>query len=245
MSDNVPQAAQRASPAATEAQLPNPMQVQLQGLPPPARPPDLPRWHRNPRPLNLQALRWGEIVTEVTFLTLSGYFVTYPKALMSRRWPSSFVAAGVAEVAGLQISHLPEPFAIRAPRSVRSTRAAMLWFELEGAPMACVEAMVLETETHGYLGVNLILGRPFIDRYYGAAWPPQYVPPPVGEVGFWAGTAGPGTGMPALPVVDGGPFVLEGPAQPFEVPAEGGGAGNDDDEALAFLENSQPSDWNW
>jgi hypothetical protein len=124
-------------------------------------------WTRRPQPINTHALRPDEFVTDTTFLTPppDSNGVTLNRTLISPRWPQTFVLASVAGAVAHSIQALPatERRTFLTPKGrITCTRRALLGFELGQpgfGPFYSVWVYVLEDEAHGYLGVNMIIGR--------------------------------------------------------------------------------------
>jgi hypothetical protein len=144
--------------------------------PEPAWPPP---WYRWPRSIDRNGLEADERVCDIPFLTPEGNWVTF-QALLSRRYPQSFIPGQTADGIGHTIQDL-EQAEIKTYLTplgrIRSTQATLLAFELELAPGSnfLVRTLVLEDiERFRHLGVGIILGRPFIDSFWGLGeWPPQ------------------------------------------------------------------------
>ncbi|KAK3332020.1 hypothetical protein B0T19DRAFT_92500 [Cercophora scortea] len=137
---------------------------------------------RGLRRINLDQLAADEISTDVNLLTAEGVWVTLPGALISPHYPQCFMPARTAELLGHHPRNLTganvETFVTPRGR-IQSTRAVVLWFELQQLqlPRSLVPMPVLDGDDPG---VSIILGRPFIEWYFGPYWPPpQYVEPDV------------------------------------------------------------------
>ncbi|KAK3682565.1 hypothetical protein B0T22DRAFT_288369 [Podospora appendiculata] len=137
---------------------------------------------RGPRRINLNQLAADEVSTEVTLLTADGDWVTLPSALISPHYPQCFMPVRTAELLGHRPRDLMganvETFVTPRGR-IQSTRAVVLWFELQQLqlPQSLVPMPVLDGDDPG---VSIILGRPFIEWYFGPYWAPsQYVEPDV------------------------------------------------------------------
>ncbi|KAK3303539.1 uncharacterized protein B0T15DRAFT_278373 [Chaetomium strumarium] len=150
--------------------------AQPERLPPPRPPgPALRRPRPRPRPcrpIDLNSLCPGESVGDVEFLTGDGNFVTLPGCLTSPLWTLSCIPARVAETLRCPIHFFPGDHVqyYATPRGrIPMIRYAAVWFRLVGGVnsnenFSLMEFPVLETETHGNLGVSLIIGDAHIRR---------------------------------------------------------------------------------
>ncbi|SPQ23216.1 4fab983e-2a61-444d-b47d-694ec2a4cdc0 [Thermothielavioides terrestris] len=104
------------------------------------------------------------------FLTANLNWVTLPCGFASPRWPQSFVPNWVVEALKLPIVSIP-PEDVRTyltPRGrIRSTRFAVLYVRAVhlNTNFMLVPLPILESETHGNLGVSMIIGRGLLDSY--------------------------------------------------------------------------------
>ncbi|KAK4105244.1 hypothetical protein N658DRAFT_112560 [Parathielavia hyrcaniae] len=145
----------------------------------PLRPPTQSR-RKSPirQPINLAAIGNDELLREVKILTPQGVWVSFPNALISPKWSESMITSEMAELVGREILALPPALSRRCWSSrgpIPVTRAVnALLFEVKVRTLKPVMASMLpiwETEIEGPLGLNLILGRPFIQQYFGHDWP--------------------------------------------------------------------------
>ncbi|KAK3384261.1 hypothetical protein B0T24DRAFT_77500 [Lasiosphaeria ovina] len=174
---------------------------------------------RVPPPFDINNLAYDELAVDIEIMTPGGDFVKLPNTIISPRFPRLFIPARTAEVLGWHPYELSgddiQTFVTPLGR-IRTTRAVFLYFTVPQlqVPLKLCRIPILDDDDVS-LGVPLILGKPFIDFFFGDQWPlaetpydeplvisasnqstaivSQYVPPVVpppqaeGNPGLWPG----------------------------------------------------------
>ena len=171
-----------------------------------------------PRHLYPNALRPDELITSISFLAATGgndgAWVKFPNAvLVSPHYENCYIAAPIAESQGHAILPLAEEN-VRSDGSpagvIRSTRYILLIMILGRLPPPAsnpgpwfLKTYVVDDDRFAKLGVNIILGRSFINAIYGpSGWPLQH-PEHQQYVFSTVSAQGPYDGGWAGPVADG------------------------------------------
>lgn len=166
----------------------DPQDGRTRSVAPPSRAGHTPARRSRVRPISVHYLALDEHIVDLTFLTINGDWVILPNVLISPRYQESFVAAFIANNAG-PVERLPEAEmrTVQTPRGpMRTAHVVCLWFGLQEQqqqqqqqqvillPLSPARLPVLEYEMHGHHGVNMIIGRPLVERcraLYGPEWP--------------------------------------------------------------------------